>query len=171
MRRTLFVALLAAAVLPACTQSMPRTTYAHGLSASPIPGRRVSTAERWMLTDPKAIGELENTTFGEREITEFWARKGWRLTKREEWYLAEVAALVERGALTPISRWNTCPFPIVYQTLERVSVAGAIIERGHEFVLEFDDDEDHLRIGEPRFARAADYVEDHDGGHGPATSR
>ena len=144
----------------------------HGLpSLTPVPGRRISMDERWILTDPKAVAELQGTKWGEQEITEFWTRKGWRLTQREERYLAEVESLVARGVLTPVTRWTSCPYSVVYQTLDRVVVLDVAIQRGHEFLLELDDDDDHLKIAEPRFTRTSDYPEDHETGHGTASSR
>lgn len=138
---------------------------------APVPGRRIAREERWLLSHPDAIAKLADTAFGEREIDEFWRRKGWRMTKREEQYLAEVAALEQRGVLTAVTQWHTCPFATVYQTLDRATVLGIVIERGHELVLDFDDDDDHLQLGEPRFTRTSSYGEDHEEGHGPAGIR
>ena len=48
---------------------------------TPAPGRRIARDERWILSHPDAIAKLAESAFGEREIEEFWTRKGWRLTK------------------------------------------------------------------------------------------
>lgn len=180
-RRILGLAALASALLGCARHdhhtrlsgdgSRTETHDRHGLpSLPPIPGRHISTDERWRFSDPKAVAELQGTKWGEQEISEFWARKGWRLTRREERYLAEVESLVARGVLTPITRWTSCPYSTVYQTLDRVVVLDVVIERGHEFLLELDDDDDHLKIAEPRFSRTSDYAEDHESGHGAAAS-
>lgn len=129
------------------------------------PGRKFSEDERWSLTHPQAVKDLRETAFGEKEIDEFWTRKGWRVTKREERYLAEVQALVEEGAVTPISRWFQVPYAPVYQALRPVRVLGTPIQRMQEFALEFCDNEDEVHLGSPRFARAKGYQEEHADGH------
>lgn len=137
--------------------------------ASPVrkdePGRVVSEGERWSLTHPHAIKDLRDTPFGEKEILEFWTRKGWRLTRREERYFAEVQALVEEGSVSPISRWYQVPFAPVFQALRPVRVLGTPIQRMQEFTLELCDNEDELHLGSPRFKRAPGYQEEHDDGH------
>ena len=144
----------------------------HGLPAlRPIPGRRISHDERWSITMERPRKELEGTQFGEQEIEEFWKRKGWRLTQREERYFDEVRALEQQGLVTQITAWSTCPFTVVYQTLDQVRILDTIIPRGHEFILELDDDDDHLKVAEPRFSRTAAYSDDHEEGHGPAAER
>lgn len=129
------------------------------------PGRKFSEDERWSLTHPQAVKDLRETEFGEKEIKEFWTRKGWRLTKREERYMAEVQALVEEGAVAPISRWYQVPFAPVYQALRPVRVLGTPIQRMQEFSLEFCDNEDEIHLGSPRFRRAPGYQDEHDDGH------
>lgn len=131
----------------------------------PVFGEKIDPSRRWALSDRVAVGQLSGTEFGEQEITEFWTRKGWRMTKREELYLAQVAELEEAGALTPVSRWSGCPYATVYQALQRVDVLGTVIDRGHEFILETDQHDDRLLVGTPRFSRASGYVEDHAEGH------
>lgn len=131
----------------------------------PVFGEKIEPARRWVVSDRIAVEQLSGTEFGEMEITEFWTRKGWRMTKREELYLAQVAELEAAGALTPVSRWSGCPFSTVYQTLQRVEVLGTMIDRGTEFVLEMDQHDDRLLVGTPRFSRTAGYVEDHPEGH------
>ncbi|MBL9101565.1 MAG: hypothetical protein JNL82_11440 [Myxococcales bacterium] len=131
----------------------------------PIPGEKIDPSRRWSLSDRAAVTELSGTQFGEQEINEFWTRKGWRMTKREELYLAQIAELEAAGAITPVSRWSGCPYATVYQTLQRVGVLGTVIDRGHEFILEMDQDDDQLLVGTPRFSRAPGYVEDHAEGH------
>lgn len=131
----------------------------------PVPGEKIDPSRRWALSDRAAVAQLSGTEFGEQEIAEFWARKGWRMTKREELYVAQVAELEAAGALTPISRWSGCPYATVYQTLQRVEVLGTMIDRGHEFILEMDQHDDRLLVGNPRFSRTSGYVEDHAEGH------
>src|SRR5204863_145904 len=80
----------------------------------------------------KAIALLRGTPFGEAQIREFWAAKDWRTTEREEHYLAECAALAERGAIRVFGRWSGAPFDPVYRTMEPVRVLDVAIEPGHE---------------------------------------
>jgi hypothetical protein len=131
----------------------------------PVFGEKIDRSRRWAVSDRDAVEQLSGTQFGEQEIIEFWTRKGWRMTKREELYLAQVAELEAAGALTPVSRWSGCPYATVYQTLQRVDVLGTMIDRGHEFVLEMDQHDDRLIVGTPRFSRTPGYVEDHSEGH------
>lgn len=131
----------------------------------PVPGEKIDPSSRWALSDRAAVTQLSGTQFGEQEITEFWTRKGWRMTKREELYLAQVTELEAGGALTPVSRWSGCPYATVYQALQRVEVLGTMIDRGHEFILEMDQHDDRLIVGTPRFSRTTGYVEDHAEGH------
>lgn len=128
-------------------------------------GQRVSPEQRWLLTDPRAIEDLGGTTFGEKEITEFWTRKGWRLTKREERYLSEVGGLMNAAVVSRVSRWSTCPFAPVYQTLKTVTVLGQTVPAFHEFYLDADAGSGKLAIGTPRFKRTSDYEEEHPDGH------
>jgi hypothetical protein len=131
----------------------------------PVLGEKIEPARRWAVSDRVAVEHLSGTQFGEQEINEFWLRKGWRMTKREELYLAQVAELEAAGALTPVSRWSGTPFATVYQTLMRVEVLGTMIDRGHEFILDMDQHDDRLLVGNPRFVRTPGYVEDHPEGH------
>lgn len=128
-------------------------------------GRQVSKDERWILTEPDALRDLKGTKFGEQEIREFWARKGWRTTPREERYLAQTAAFMKDSGISIVSRWSTCPFAPVYQTLRPVAVLDVPMEKGTEFYLEMNDDEDELKVGSPRFKRTSGYEEEHDEGH------
>lgn len=129
------------------------------------PGRIVAEDERWLLSDAQSIKDLRDTAFGEKEIREFWTRKGWRLTKREERYFAEVQALVEEGAISPTSRWAKVPFSPIYQALRQVKVLGVPVQRMQEFWLEPCENEDEIHLGNPRFKRAHGYEEEHDDGH------
>lgn len=128
-------------------------------------GATITNDQRWVLSDPRSVGDLEGTAFGEREITEFWTRKGWRLTRREERFLADVGELAKTGVVTRVSRWATCPFAPVYQTLKSVTVLGQSIPAFHEFYLDTDAGSDKLELGTPRFKRTSDYAEDHADGH------
>jgi hypothetical protein len=134
------------------------------------PGRAVTESERWMLTDARAKQELAGGEFGEREIRWFWQRKGWRMTKREERYYAEVQELVKRGDITPITSWHMCPYATVYQAVRPTTVMGRPVERMQEFYFEGCENDDDLLVGNPRFARRDNYQADHDesysgGGH------
>lgn len=136
------------------------------------PGRAVSIDERWMLSHPQAAADLRNTEFGEREIREFWTRKGWRLTKREERYLAETQSLVKAGMITATSRWAVCPYTPVYQALQSgVKVMGVPVQRMQEFNFEMCENENEIQLGSPRFKRAKGYEEDHDEGHATDPSK
>lgn len=128
-------------------------------------GRKVSKDERWAFSDPKAVQDLQGTPFGEQEIDEFWTRKGWKLTKREEAYLALLDALTRDGYVTKISRWAKCPYNPVYQALVPIDVLGVHVRPGQEFNLDMCDADAELKLGTPRFARAKGYEEDHAEGH------
>lgn len=106
------------------------------------PGAKVAEDDRWFLSDAQSVKDLRGTAFGEKEIKEFWTRKGWRLTKREERYLAAVNALVEEGAVSQVSRWSKVPFSPVYQALRPVHVLGTRVQRMQEFWLEPCENED-----------------------------
>lgn len=172
VRRFRFCWLLPMALATGCTVPYdPPAVDPSGVAVAapavpdPIPGEKVDASRRWVLSDPAAIEKLSGTEFGEREITEFWVRKGWRTTKREELFLTQVAELQSAGAITPVTRWGGCPYATVYQTLQRVDVLGTAIERGREFMLEMDQHDDRLVIGSPRFSRTDTYFEDHAEGH------
>ena len=64
-----------------------------------------------------------------------------------------------------MSRWSTCPFDPVYQTLQPVSILDVAIDRGHEFHLNMDENQDELVLGTPRFRRVSTYEEEHEDGH------
>ncbi|MEZ0230107.1 MAG: hypothetical protein ACAI25_15905 [Planctomycetota bacterium] len=128
-------------------------------------GRQIAKDDRWFLTDVDAARDLKGTKFGEQEIREFWARKGWRTTPREERYIAQTNALLKDGGISVISRWSTCPFAPVFQTIRPVAVLDQAFEKGTEFYLEMNDDEDELKVGSPRFKRTSGYEEEHEEGH------
>lgn len=128
-------------------------------------GRKVSKEERWAFSDPKAVTDLQGTAFGEQEIDEFWTRKGWKLTKREENYLATLDALARDGYVTKISRWAKCPYNPVYQALVPIDVLGVHVRPGQEFNLDMCDPDAEVKLGSPRFSRARGYEEDHAEGH------
>lgn len=133
-------------------------------------GATITSDQRWILSDARSVADLQGTTFGEREITEFWTRKGWRLTRREERYLTDINTLTKAGVVTRVSRWATCPFAPVYQTLKTVNVLGQTIPPFHEFYLDVDAGSDKLELGTPRFKRTGSYSEDHEDGHVDAPS-
>lgn len=62
-----------------------------------------------------------------------------------------------------ISHWGKTPFGPVYQTLERITLAGVTIPKQTEFWMEFCENEDELKVGNPRFARVNEYAEEHQG--------
>jgi hypothetical protein len=128
-------------------------------------GRSVSQSDRWNITAAQARKDLEGTSFGEQEISEFWTRKGWRLTKKEERYMMELEVLVRSGSATPLSRWAQTPFSNVYQALRPLKVMGVSVARGQEFYLDMNENEDSFKLGTPRFRRAQGYEEAHDDGH------
>lgn len=134
-------------------------------------GRRVKESERWILSQGQAVTDLEGTDFGEREIREYWARKGWRLTRREEHYAAEIEALVQAGHVTPMSRWAKVPFTPVYQALQPVTVLGVSVQPLQEFHFESCENEDVVQLGTPRFKRASGYEEEHEDGHATEPSK
>lgn len=134
--------------------------------ARPNPfGRTVVRSERWSFSDPQAVKDLQETPFGEQEIVEFWVRKGWKLTKREEAYFGTLDALARDGYITKVSRWAKCPYNPVYQALVPVDVLGVHVRSGQEFNLDMCDPEAEVQLGKPRFARAKGYEEDHAEGH------
>lgn len=178
MQRTVLVILaMSFAPLAACANEAgpePRapgsdfaektSTSSPGRAAEPIAlGRRYAFDERWSLTDPKARKDLEGTKFGEQEIKEFWTRKGWRLTEREEQYFAKTEQLYKEGQLTIVSRWYQVPYSPVYQTLEPVTLLGVTIPPQTEFWLEPCENADKVFMGNPRFARGEKYSEEHEG--------
>ena len=130
------------------------------------PGRKVSEAERWFLSDARARRDLEGTPFGEQEIREFWLRKGWQMTKREEQYQADVKRLLQEGRIEYVSRWAVCPYTPVYRALAQITVMGTNVHRLQEFHFEMCENENELQLGTPRFTRVKTYQEDHEDGHG-----
>ena len=128
-----------------------------------VPGKKFDYEHRWDLSDPSAVRRLAGTKFGEQEINEFWTRKGWRLSQREEQYMATVKKLVEEGKVTRVSHWGQTPFDGIYQTLQTVTLDGKTIEPQTEFWMEFCENEDELYVGKPRFLRVNEYEEEHQG--------
>lgn len=128
-------------------------------------GRPVKPDDRWRLSEATAVRDLGGTKFGEQEILEFWQRKGWRTTAVEERYLAQTAALLAEGAISVVSRWSTCPFAPVFQTLRPIHVLDRPITRCTEFYLDMNEDVDELKVGRHRFHRTSGYEEEHDEGH------
>lgn len=124
---------------------------------------RRRSAHRWDLSDPAAVKTLKGNSFGEKEITEFWTKKGWRLTKREEEYTSEVDKLLAAGKVKATTHWAQTPYNGVYQSLEAVTVAGVSVPKGTECWLEFCENEDELHLGTPLFVRSKDYVEENAG--------
>ena len=139
-------------------------TASPGRTVEPIPlGRKYSFDERWALTDPKARTDLQGTKFGEQEIKEFWTRKGWHLTQREEEYFAMTEKFLKEGKLTIVSRWYQVPYSPVYQTIEPVTLLGVSIPPQTEFWLEPCENADKIFMGNPRFPRSDNYAEEHEG--------
>ncbi|MBS2012524.1 MAG: hypothetical protein JST00_06545 [Deltaproteobacteria bacterium] len=134
-------------------------------------GRKVQPSERWSFSDPQAVKDLQGTTFGEQEIEEFWLRKGWKLTKREEAYFAMVDTLTRDGYVTKVSRWSKCPYNPIYQALVPVDVLGVHVRSGQEFNMDMCDPDAEVKLGTPRFVRKKGYEEDHAEGHSSDTAR
>jgi hypothetical protein len=128
-------------------------------------GRTVPKEDRWFIAEKDAAAELKNTKFGEQEIKEFWVRKGWRTTPREERYLVQCQKLLAEHAISVVSRWSTCPFDPVYLALQPINLLDTVIERGREFHLNMDEHEDNLLVGNPKFRRTAAFEEEHEEGH------
>lgn len=145
--------------------AMPELLRSSAMVGINATGRQIPQDERWFLSEPDAVRDLRNTKFGEMEIKEFWTRKAWRTTPREERYIAQVTALKAEGAISVVSRWSTTPFDAVYQTLAPVVILDTPLDRGHEFHLNMDENEDELQFGSPRFRRTSGYQEDHEEGH------
>lgn len=135
------------------------------------PGRKITEAERWGVSDPQSVKDLEGTAFGEREIREFWTRKGWRMTKSEEKYIAETNALAAKGTIVAVSRWATCPYTTVYRAMEPTKVMGVMVDAGQEFHFEMCDNDNEVQLGRPEFRRRDGYKEDHDDGHATDPSK
>ena len=154
----------ASAPAPALLESGPttRAPKAESLVAAE-PGRQFDSAHRWELSDPAAVTALKGNAFGEKEITEFWTKKGWRLTKHEERYMAEVDKLVAAGKIKMTTHWAQTPYNGVYQSVEAVTVDGVSVPKGTEFWFEFCENEDELQIGKPTFARSKAYIEENAG--------
>lgn len=150
-----------------CMPALAKSAALAGVNAT---GRQVSHEERWCLTDPAAVQDLRNTKFGEMEIREFWVRKAWRTTPREERYLAQIDALKREGSISVVSRWSTTPFGSVWQTLAPINLLDTPIDRGHEFHFDMNENADELQLGKPRFRRTKGYEEEHEEGHVDGTA-
>ncbi len=155
---------------PALLESGPTNRTAKTEAASGEPGRAFDNAHRWDLADPAAAKILRGTAFGEKEITEFWTKKGWRLTKHEDRYMTEVASLAAAGKVKQVTHWAQTPYNGVYQAQENVTVDGVSVPKGTEFWLELCENEDELHLGKPLFPRSKDYVEEN-AGQSTATPR
>jgi hypothetical protein len=168
MRRRAILAIIAATTAVACggmgeTSIQEPASPAKKNALTPEPGRKYDQEHRWELTDPRATRKLEGTQWGEQEITEFWTRKGWRLTKHEEHYMATVDDLARSGKVVKISHWGMVPFDPIYQTIQRVTIDGVTIEPQTEFWLDMNENMDELKVGHPRFSRVNQYEEEHQG--------
>jgi hypothetical protein len=154
---------------PALLESGPASRAASASSetsaaaAAAEPGRQFDAAHRWDLSDAVAVKTLKGTSFGEREINEFWKKKGWRLTKHEEDYMAAVEKLLAAGRIKLVTHWAQTPYNGVYQAVDTTTVDGVSVAQGTEFWLEFCENEDELHLGTPLFVRSKDYVEENAG--------
>jgi hypothetical protein len=127
------------------------------------PGRKFEPEQRWDLSEEAAVRKLKGTPFGEQEITEFWTRKGWRLTKKEERYMSTVDTLAAEGKIKKTAHWSQTPFNGVYETQEALTIEGTRIAEHTEFWMEFCENEDEIHVGAPYFRRIAGYQEEHQG--------
>lgn len=152
------------ATAPALLESGPtnRTAKSEPVTAS-VPGRAFESAQRWDLSDPDAVKTLRGTAFGEKEISEFWTKKGWRLTKEEEEYMERVEKLLAAGKIKKVTHWAQTPYNAVYQAQETLTLEGMNIPNGYEFWFELCENEDELHVGKPLFPRSADYVQENAG--------
>jgi hypothetical protein len=125
-------------------------------------GRGVSEDERWIATSAKAKQQLAGTEWGEREIRWYWKRKGWHMTKMEEEYASEVAALLKAGDIVEMAPWYVCPYAPVFQAIRATTVMGKSVQRMQEFYFDGCENDDELLLGNPRFSRADRYQADHD---------
>lgn len=135
------------------------------------PGKQIVEADRWVLSDPHAIKALRETPFGEREIREFWTRKGWRMTKKEERYIDETKSLLARGVIEPASHWAMCPYTPVYRAREATTVMGTSVAADQEFHFEMCENENEVQLARPHFKRVKGYQEDHADGHATDPSK
>ncbi len=141
--------------------AMPELVGFGGVNAA---GRDVEHGNRWFMSHPSAVANLQGNRWGEEELKVFWTEKRWRTTAREERYLAECAHLEKEGHIRVVGQWATHPYAPLYSALRDVQVLLRPIRRGVEFYLDMDDDEDQLVFGSPRFGRTSSYVE-HEEGH------
>ncbi len=151
---------------PASPTTSPREAgEEHESKPAPLvePGRKFEPEERWSLSDPSAVRTLKGTPFGEQEINEFWTRKGWRLTRKEERYMETVAELEKAGRIKKTAHWSQTPFNGVYEAQEPLTIAGTSIPAGTEFWMEFCENEDEVHLGRPLFRRTTGYEEEHQG--------
>lgn len=131
----------------------------------PTVGRLIQEDVKWCFTEREAMRDLRGTKLGEAEMKEFWARKGWRTTKRQDEFFDTCAQLQKTGAISIVTRWSKCPFDPIFQTHTEVTVLGTRIARGTEFHLDMDEDKDEIKLGSPRFRRTKGYEEAHEDGH------
>jgi hypothetical protein len=129
----------------------------------PEPGTAFDQQHRWDLTDPIAVQALSNTPFGEQEIVEYWTRKGWRNTKKEDSYNAAIEQLLADQRIKKTTHWSMTPFTPVYKANEQISIQGVSIPGGTEFWMETNENEDDIKLGHPLFTRATGYQEEHQG--------
>jgi hypothetical protein len=149
---------------PALLESGPTNREAKAEPAAAAePGKPFDSAHRWDLSDALAVKSLKGTSFGEKEINEFWTKKGWRLTKDEDQYMEEVDRLLAAGRIRLVTHWAQTPYNGVYQAIDSITVDATSVRAGTEFWLEFCENEDELHLGKPLFARSPDYVEENAG--------
>ena len=127
------------------------------------PGRAFDQDHRWELSDPTAVHALSGTPFGEQEISEFWVRKGWRLTQKEDRYNAAIEQLLADRKIKRTTHWSMTPFTPVYESQEALTLEGVRIPKGTEFWMETNENEDEIKLGSPHFTRASGYQEEHQG--------
>lgn len=112
-------------------------------------GRDVRQEDRWSLSHEKAVAMLRDTPHGEDQIRSFWQRKSWRITGREERYLAQCQELVSHGAIRAYGHWAGPPYDPVFHTIEPIRILDVAVEPEHEVRLEMDENRDELLIGAP----------------------
>lgn len=98
--------------------------------------RTVSHTQLWCLTSGLArrhLREEGNLGWAKDELEEFWRQKQWKLSTREQQYLAEVADLERRGAVVAESYRAECPFNPIWTAKRPVIVLGQLVNQGGEF--------------------------------------
>jgi len=127
------------------------------------PGKSFDPAHRWDLSDPAAVKALSNTPFGEQEISEFWVRKGWRNTQKEDRYAARIEQLLADQTIKKTTHWALTPFTPVYATNQEITIEGVSIPKGTEFWMDTNENGDEIMLGHPLFKRMDGYKEEHQG--------